>query len=227
MRMPDDKAANQPVFDIDPEFGKMAVAMGQVTWGIETLSQREKSLFCLMYDICIRGLALPFQMHVEMALANDVPLADLHEAILFSAADAGHSTALGALVRFKEICSALKHDFPQSAEDQEAPSIDYFEGLSPLSLETDLAARWGPPMARFWRTGGSLSLKERACLSLVANIAQQVLGAPFTHHAQLALAHGATAAELTALITFTSEFGFSKAWTASAALAEVLNTEVH
>lgn len=56
---------------------------------------------------------------------------------------------------------------------------------------------------------------------------RRALGTPFRHDARLALAHGATAAELTALVTFTSEFGFSKAWTASAALAEVFKAEVH
>jgi alkylhydroperoxidase/carboxymuconolactone decarboxylase family protein YurZ len=167
---------------------------------------------------------LPFQMHVEMALANDVPLADLHEAILFSAADAGHSTALGALARFKEICGALKLDFPQSAEDQAVSSIDYFEGLPPLPLDSGLVEKWRPSMTRFWRID-HLSLKERAYLSLIANIAQQVLGPPFAHHARLARQHGASTKELAALVTFTSEFGFSRAWSALIALAAILKNE--
>ena len=61
MRVPSDKEANKPVFDIDPEFGKMALAMGQVTWSIELLNQREKSFICLMYDICIHDLDWRFK----------------------------------------------------------------------------------------------------------------------------------------------------------------------
>jgi hypothetical protein len=41
MRMPSDKEANKPIFDVDPAFGKMAIAMGQMTWSIAALTQRE------------------------------------------------------------------------------------------------------------------------------------------------------------------------------------------
>lgn len=58
--MPSDKEANKPVFDIDPAFGQMAVAMGQATSSIPYLSQREKALVYL-YDIRMRDLGLPFE----------------------------------------------------------------------------------------------------------------------------------------------------------------------
>jgi hypothetical protein len=61
MRMPSDKEVNQPVSDIDPEFGKMTIAMGQLTWSIKHLSQREKSLICTMYDICFVILGSRFR----------------------------------------------------------------------------------------------------------------------------------------------------------------------
>jgi alkylhydroperoxidase/carboxymuconolactone decarboxylase family protein YurZ len=73
MRMPSDKQANAPVFEIDPVFGEIAVAMGQATWTIRELTNREKSLACLAADVYLRDLELPFRMHVEMALANGVP----------------------------------------------------------------------------------------------------------------------------------------------------------
>lgn len=220
MRMPSDKEANKPVFDIDPEFGAMAVAMGQATWSIPNLSLREKALICLMYDICMHDFGLPFEMHIEMALANEVPLADLHQAIVFSAADAGHSTTLGALVKFKEICGKLNLDFPTGRAEAVSSRVDYFGGLPPTEIDKDLAQMWCAPMARFWSCSG-LSAKERAYLCLAANVAHQTLGVSFEHHVHLARANGADDAALTALMRFLSEFGFSKAWSATSALAKI------
>jgi alkylhydroperoxidase/carboxymuconolactone decarboxylase family protein YurZ len=158
-------------------------------------------------------------------LANDVTLTALHEAILFSAADAGYPAAFGALVQFKKICMDLKLEVPQeAAEYSDSAQIDYFKDLPFLPLDGDFGGGWRAPMARFWN-GGGLSQKERGYLSLIANIAQQVLGAPFTHHVRLALKHGAHAKELIALVNFTSKFGFSKAWTAANALTDVLKME--
>jgi hypothetical protein len=61
MRTPDDPEANQPVFDVDPEFGKMAVQMGQ-GFKLPGVSLREKSLLCLANDVCEMNLDLAFQM---------------------------------------------------------------------------------------------------------------------------------------------------------------------
>lgn len=224
MRMPSDKEANKPVFDIDPAFGEMAVAMGQATWSIPNLSQREKALVCLMYDICLRDFGLPFEMHVQMALANDVPLADVHQAILFSAVDAGHPTTLGALARFKEICGKLSLEVPRESSETTSSSIDYFCDLPPLALDKDLAEMWRTPMAGFW-SGGGLSAKERSYLCLVANVAQRTLDVSFAHHVHLARTNGADANALNALMRFMSEFGFSKAWAGATALARILRSE--
>ncbi len=61
MRMPTDKQANGPVFNIDLIFGKTAVAMGQATWTIPELTQREKCFACLAADVCMRDLDLLFK----------------------------------------------------------------------------------------------------------------------------------------------------------------------
>ena len=81
MRMPSDKEANKPPFEIDPALGDMAVAMGHATWSIPYLSEREKALLCLTYDICMHDFGLPFEMHAQMALANEVRVADVHQGI--------------------------------------------------------------------------------------------------------------------------------------------------
>ena len=64
MRMPSDKEANARVFTIDPTFGEMALQMGEATWSIPELSQREKVLVCIAADVCTRDIELPLEMHV-------------------------------------------------------------------------------------------------------------------------------------------------------------------
>jgi hypothetical protein len=57
--MPPDKEANAPVFKIDPTFREMAVQMGEATWSIPGLSQREKMPVCIAADVCMRDIELP------------------------------------------------------------------------------------------------------------------------------------------------------------------------
>ena len=217
MRMPSDKAASSPVFEIDAAFGRMAVNMGQATWSIPELSQREKSFACIAADICVRDLGMPFEMHIQMALANDVPLSDVREAILHSAIEAGHTGTLAALSRFKEVCAKIGKSVPIDATVPEAHSFDYFAGS--VTLDRDLMHQWHSIMPKYWSRPG-LDGKERAYISLTSNVLSGVLGAPFVHHVQLARAQGATNAQLRALFRFLSEYGFSKSWAATEALRE-------
>src|ERR1017187_10767962 len=91
MLRPSDKEANARVFTIDPTFGEMALQMGEATWSIPELSQREKVLVCIAADVCTRDIELPLEMHVQMAAANQVLMDDVREAILQSAIEAGHT----------------------------------------------------------------------------------------------------------------------------------------
>lgn len=223
MRMPADKAANAPVFEIDPEFGEMAVRMGQATWSITELSQREKVFACVAADVCVRDLGLPLQMHMEMALANDVPIQDVREVILQSAIEAGHTGTLMALARFNEICSALSKSVPRTStgagsEDQ----FDYFSRPSTDELDRELSRMWSDIIPVHWSRGG-LSRKERIFISLTANVLQGIFGKPFLHHVRLARTIGATDAQMRALFRFLSEYGFSRSWVALDVLASVPN----
>jgi 4-carboxymuconolactone decarboxylase len=221
MRLPSDKQANAPVFEVDPVFGEMAVAMGQATWSIPSLTLREKAFACLAADVCVRDLGLPFSMHVQMGLANDVPLVDQREAIFQSAVEAGHTGALLALKRFKEICIELGEQYPP--DDRAVggdSSIDYFSELTANAIDTKLSRMWRPIMSAHWaRT--RLSLKESAFIAITGNVMQGALNAPFGHHVRLARAAGASNEQIGSLICFLSEYGFSRSWVALAALAEV------
>ena len=56
--------------------------MGEATWSIPELSQREKVLVCIAAAVCMRDIELPLEMHVQMAAANQVPMDDVRETIL-------------------------------------------------------------------------------------------------------------------------------------------------
>jgi alkylhydroperoxidase/carboxymuconolactone decarboxylase family protein YurZ len=208
-----------PVFEIDPAFGEMAVTMGQATWSIPELTQREKAFACLAADVCVRDLDLPFRMHIEMALSNDVPLADVREAILQSSLEAGHTGALLALKRFKEVCIEIGERYPP--EDRTADSdrgFEYFSEPTKIGIDAKLSRMWRAIMSAHWTRPG-LSLRERAFISLACNVMQGMLEAPFKHHVHLARAAGASDEQIGSLFRFLSEYGFSRSWAALDALA--------
>ncbi len=52
------------IVELDPEFGRMSIRVGQEAWGLPGLSLREKALLCLANDILYQHLGLPLRMHV-------------------------------------------------------------------------------------------------------------------------------------------------------------------
>ncbi len=224
MRKPSDREANEGIFRLDPEYGQMAVRMGEAVWGIKALSQREKALLCLMMDICDHNLGLAFQMHVEMALANSVPLSAIKEVIFQAALEAGYTNALQALVRFHEIRAELKDASVDAIVNDGATDfgVDEPGGARMEALDPAFAALWRTRMAEQW-SRPHLSHKERAYLSLAADVSNQTLGTPFGYHVRTALQHGAAPEDVRAIVRFIAEFGFSKAWQALEALRPILN----
>jgi hypothetical protein len=61
---------SQPLGDIDPEFQKIALETGGLTYGLSGTSTREKLLLNLANDVCREHLGLAFQLHVEAALSR-------------------------------------------------------------------------------------------------------------------------------------------------------------
>lgn len=216
MRMPSDKEANAPVFAIDPTFGEMAVQMGEATWSIPELSQREKVLVCIAADVCTRDIELPLEMHVQMAAANQVLMDDVREAILQSAIEAGHTAALLALKKFKELCKKPNLGVGNNEPIPGSLSFDYFSNSQ--LVDQGLTVMWKPIMEKHWSRPG-LTLKERAYISLTGNVLHGVLGEPFQHNVTIARDHDASVDQIKALCRFLSEFGYSRAVSALAALS--------
>jgi hypothetical protein len=77
---------------------------------------------------------------------------------------------------------------------------------------------WKPIMEKHWSRPG-LTLKERAYISLTGNVLHGVLGEPFQHNVTIARDHDASVDQIKALCRFLSEFGYSRAVSALAALS--------
>jgi alkylhydroperoxidase/carboxymuconolactone decarboxylase family protein YurZ len=223
MRKPSDKEAHAPLQQLDPTFCQMALKMGGVSWDIQELSQREKSLLCLISDICAGNFGLAFEMHVNMALANEVPTTAIKEAIYHSAPDAGYAMALQAIVRFKEIGEKINK--PEVDDNQTASDQDSGQVLSklPSHLDARFENAWKNGVGQQW-TRPQLRPQERAILSIAAMVANQTFGEPFEYFVRTALQHGVTEDRLRAVICFLSEFSFPKSWLALNALRPTLES---
>lgn len=221
MLKPSDPEANRGLFQLDPEFGQMAVNMGSATWGIEALSRREKALLCLTADICDRNTGLAFEMHIAMALANDVPLADIREVILHAAPEAGYSNALQALIRFKQIAKEKGYGEVEVENEEPNETVQDSTVKDRLdSLASGFAQTWCVAVGQQWQRP-QLNIRERCLLSICSHVIEQTLGEPFAYRVRLAISRGISHEEIQAAIHFLSEFGASKAWEALVRLQTV------
>ena len=101
---------SQPLGDIDPEFQKIALETGGLTYGLSGTSTREKLLLNLANDVCREHLGLAFRLHVEAALSHGVPFADLLGVVRFIGPYAGYPAAADALERLSAIAAELGTD---------------------------------------------------------------------------------------------------------------------
>lgn len=135
-----------------------------------------------MADICDHNVGLAFEMHIDMALANDVPLVDIREVIFHAAPEAGYTNALQALVRFKEV---VKEKQLQEFKDDEAATGGGIPNDPKLherleSLAHGFGETWAVAVEQQWQRC-HLSIKERALLSIAADVSNQTLGEPFAY----------------------------------------------
>src|SRR5215217_6708787 len=81
---------SQPLGNIDPEFQKIALETGELTYGLSGTSTREKFLLNLANDVCREHLGLAFRLHVQATLSHGVPFADLLGVVRFIGPYAGY-----------------------------------------------------------------------------------------------------------------------------------------
>jgi hypothetical protein len=116
-----------------------------------------------MMDICNHDIGLAFEMHIKMALANEVPRAAIKEVIFFhSATEAGYPSALAALVRFKEISNTLKLNDTEESEPQVQQAETQLNSPEE-SLDPRLDKVWKAGVMQQW-SRPTLTEQERTAL---------------------------------------------------------------
>src|SRR5215210_8852232 len=97
---------SQPLGTIDPEFEKIALETGELTYGLSGTSTREKPLLNLANDVCREHFGLAFRLHVQAALSHGVPFSDVLGVVRFIGPYAGYPAA-AALERLGGVAAEL------------------------------------------------------------------------------------------------------------------------
>ncbi len=232
MTTPSDRAANRGIYAVDEAFGAMAEAVGTAMWALPGLTPRECAFLCIATDICNQTLGLPFQMHVDVALANGASRRQVKEVLLHVAPDAGYPKCLQALLQLHGAYAAFDDQgrYPETGEASLADPVDRFI-LDPklVAALRAMDEQYGDFVAAqatiVWNRPG-LSGRERAYLSLAVDVCEGTLDGPFRMHLDLALASGATREQVRDVLRFLAEFGAPKVWRALAAFDEYTATRV-
>jgi 4-carboxymuconolactone decarboxylase len=219
---------SQPLGDIDPEFEKIALETGGLTYSLPGTSTREKLLLNLANDVCREHFGLAFRLHVQAALSHGVPFSDILGVVRFIGPYAGYPAAADALERLGDIAAELGVDVRSVAAEA---GVDGSSGTPDQHWRPDegfdttdewLADFITSRTARSWAVPG-LSTRERAYLALTADVAQQTLGDSFRLHVRLARESGAIPEEIRDVVRFLAECGIAKAAAALCELDTVLD----
>jgi 4-carboxymuconolactone decarboxylase len=221
---------SQPLGDIDPEFEKIALETGELTYGLSGTTMRDKLLLNLANDVCREHFDLAFRLHVQAALFHGVPFSDVLGVVRFMGPYAGYPAAADALECLGGIGTDLGIDVRTAAAEvgadgsSEEPTQRLRPGEGFDTTDEWLAHFIASRTGRSWAVPG-LSARECAYLALTADVAQQTLGASFRVHVRLARESGATREEIRDVVRFLAECGIAKAAAALRALDTVLGAE--
>src|ERR671912_30485 len=125
---------SQPLGDIDPEFQKVALETGGLTYSLPGTTTREKLLLNLANDVCREHFGLAFRLHVQAALSHDVPFSDLLGVVRFIGPYAGYPAAADALERLGAVAAELGVDVRSAAAEA---SVDGSSGAPDMHLRPD------------------------------------------------------------------------------------------
>lgn len=194
------------VVALDPEFGPMAVEAGDHALGLPGLTLREKAFTWIAGDVCHGHLGLPFELHITVARQTSAGWAELREVLRHLAPFAGYPAVVEAFARLAEIQGTTDSPDPGPPVEPTAPVLDIGGDAEFAAWATaQHADRWNRPL---------LTHRERALLCVAVDVLQQTLGAPLGAHVRLALAAGADAETLRALLRVMGELGMGKIWQA-------------
>src|SRR5919107_3532753 len=101
---------SQPLGAIDPEFEKIALETGELTYGLSGATMWEKLLLNLANDVCHEHFGLAFRLHVQATLFHGVPFSDVLGVVRFIGPYAGYPAAADAFERLGVIGAELEID---------------------------------------------------------------------------------------------------------------------
>ena len=180
------------------------------------LTPRERVYLSLAAEVCLSPGAM--EAIVADAGRHGITSADLRAVIRFVAYEAGYSQATAAMLRLNAL--APHADDPAAARamaDAAAEDVDSLPDFARAKL-TKLDPRFGELMTLESRMRRdhltTLSVRERAFISMTADIMYQTLGDTFRIHTMRALRAGVDHETVRAVACYAARFGVTRAWSA-------------
>ena len=210
---------SSPLAELDPEFEKVALDTGGLTFDLTGTSNREKLLQNITQDLCRSQLGLAFRMHVTAAKMHGIAYADLLAAIRFIAPYAGYPAAADALARLKHVATEIgmgTSDLgePPAGEDKPLQSLEVADDWMTTFLNSRIARAWSEDR---------LSTREKAIIAITCDVSQQTLGESFGVHVKLALDGGISKDQVRDVVRFCAEHSLARAVAALDELEAVLD----
>ncbi len=214
---------------LDPVFAQMAAASVGHCWAVPELSDREKVFLALVADVCQPALGLPFETHVREGLRRGLSTADMRALLRLISYDSGYAAALAALERLTEIEAAAGLPRPD-AESLPRELVETGPGAAPTPLPEPVRAELSgldPYFLEYFdlqsrmrgvQGPGTLSVRERAFMTMSVDVHYQTLDETFRIHVGRALGAGASHEDVRAVLRFNAQFGATRAWQAWKAL---------
>ncbi|MEV5575316.1 carboxymuconolactone decarboxylase family protein [Spirillospora sp. NPDC052269] len=210
----------------DSVFAEMHDATDRALWdGLPELSAREKTLLCLVADVCQQTLGTPFEQHVRMAYKHGLSPDDLRELLRFISYDSGYPAAAVALERLVAIEGDLGvvPTGAGHAVNADGTGSPLPEALLQTVRRLDEGFADYMTLQSRMRAGMQmLSVRERAFATMTVDVLFQTLSESFHTHVGRALGAGATPEDVRAVVRFSALFGMTKAWRALNVLDELL-----
>jgi alkylhydroperoxidase/carboxymuconolactone decarboxylase family protein YurZ len=217
-----DLASENRVLLLDPVFGPMGVEAGREIWTSNDLTARERAILLIAGDVVVPELGLPFELHVEMAVAKvEMPIEHIREILRHIAPDAGLNITAMAFQKLEIVLAQFETEpHRQDLENARATLADgpfSAARLQPLRIRdpvfADLIQRrcnrmWSRPL---------LSARERAFATLAVDVIGGTLGAAFSVHLAIARSVGLVREDVFAMLRVMAEFSIPKAWEAHVA----------
>lgn len=204
---------SSPLAAIDPQFEKMALETGGLTYGLTGTSVREKLLQNITNDVCRLHLGMALRLHVTAAKMHAIPYADLLALLRFVAPYSGYPAAADALGRIGEIASQIGMNTEVVPDPEKDPVTDGRAGQPNAALVS--SDEWMTEFlvsrtSRAW-SEERLSLRERAIAALTTDVSLHTLGDSFRTHVALLRDCGASADDIRDVVRFTAEMNLAGA----------------